>query len=153
MKNRFAAFVLGRRSIAAAVFEGLKLSFWQVRSFQAKPDKAASAVTGFINYIIERCEIDTAGIEELPADLKTRTGDLTNLVQSLLREHSIPVSTASDEMLFISYSYPPIYSRAVLREAALQLFPQLREFFSGKALLDAALLGLYFQTERLLSDY
>jgi hypothetical protein len=153
MKNRFAAFVVGRRSVAAAVFEGLKLPFWQVRSFQANSDKAALAVAGFINYIIERCEIEAAGLEELPADLKTRMAELTDIVQNLLREHSIPVLTASDDVLFASYSHPPIYSRAVLRETALQIFPQLRESSSGKELLDAALLGLYFQSERLLSDY
>jgi len=153
MKNRFAAFVVGRRSAAAAVFEGLKLSFWQVRSFQAKSERAASAVTGFINYIIERCEIDAAGIEEPPANLKTRMAELTNLVQGLLREHSIPVSIISDKVLLTSYSHPPIYSRAALRETASQIFPQLRESASSKELLDAALLGLYLQTERLLSDY
>lgn len=153
MKNRFAAFVVGRRSVAAAVFEDLKLSFWQVRSFQAKSDKAALAITGFTNYIIERCEIEAAGIEELPADLKTRMAELTGLLKQLLREHSIPVSAASNGTLFTAYSHPPIYSRAKLREIASQIFPQLRESSSGKELLDAALLGLYFQTEHLLSDY
>jgi hypothetical protein len=153
MKNRFVAFVVGRRSIAAAVFEGLKLSFWQVRSFQAKPDKAASAVTAFINFIIERCEIEAAGLEQMPASLKTRMSELTNLAQTLLREHGITVSMASDDALFISYSHPPIHSRAKLRETALQIFPHIRESSSGKELLDAALLGLYFQTERMLSDY
>jgi len=152
MKNRFVAFIVGRRSIAAVVFEGLKLSFWQVRSFQAKSDKAASAVTAFVNFIIERCDIEAAGLEAMPFDLKTRMADLTRLVEQLLREHSIPVSAASDDLLFASYSYPPIYSRAKLREIALQVFPQLRDL-SSKELLDAGLLGLYFQAERLLSDY
>jgi hypothetical protein len=153
MTNRLAAFVVGRRSVAAAVFEGLKLTFWQVRSFQAKPNKAASAVTAFINFIIERCEIEAAGLEQMPANLKTRMSELTSLVGTLLREHGIPLSMAADDALFTSYSYPPIHSRAKLREIALQIFPQLRESSSGKELLDAALLGLYFQTERLLSDY
>jgi hypothetical protein len=153
MRNRLAAFVVGRRSIAAAVFEGSKLSFWQVRSFQARHEKAISAVTAFVNYIIERCEIEAAGFEEVPADLKTRAADLTEFVQNLLREHSIPLLTTSGKTLFASYSHPPIYSRAALREIALQVFPQLRGFSSGKELQDAALLGLYFQTERLLSDY
>jgi len=153
MKDRFSAFVIGRRSVAAAVFENLKLSFWQVRSFQAKPDKAASAVTAFINFIIECCEIEAAGLEQMPTNLKTRMSELTNLAETLLREHSIPVSMASDDALFTSYSHPPIHSRAKLREIGSQIFPQLREPSSGKELLDAALLGLYFQTERLLSDY
>ena len=152
MNNRFATFVVGRRTVAAAVFEGLKLSFWQVRSFQAKPDKAVLAVTGFLNYIIERCGIEAAGLEELPTDLKTRMTELTSFMHQLLREYSIPISTASDGVLFAAYSNPPIHSRAVLREVASQIFPQLRDF-SNKELLDAALLGLYLQTERLLSDY
>jgi hypothetical protein len=153
MKNRFATFVVGRRSVAAAVFEGLKLSFWQVRSFQANAGKAASAVTAFINFIIERCEIEAAGLEQMPTNIKNRMSELTNLVETLLRQHGIPVSMASDDALFTSYSHPPIHSRAKLREIALQVFPQLRESSSSKGLLDAALLGLYFQTERLLSDY
>lgn len=153
MKNRFAAFVVGRRSIAVGVFEGLRLSFWQVRSFHANPDKAALAVTAFVNYIVERCEIEAVGLEELPGSLRTRMADLTSVVQHLLRQHSLPVSTVSDDVLFTSYSYPPIYSRAVLRQIAVQIFPQLRDSSSGKELLDAAMLGLYCQTERLLSDY
>jgi hypothetical protein len=153
MRNRLAAFVVGRRFIAAAVFEGLKLSFWQVRSFQASPGKASTAVTAFVSYIIERCEIESAGLEETPAGPKTRAADLVSLVQNLLREHNIPTSAASEDVLYASFSYPPIYSRATLRNTALQLFPQLREPSSNKEVVDAALLGLYLQTERLLSDY
>ena len=145
--------MVGRRSVAVAVFEGLKLSFWQVRSFQAKPDKASLAVTAFVNYIIERCEIEAGGIEEIPDGLMSRMAELTNLVEQLLRERSIPVSAATNDVLFASYSHPPISSRAVLRDIGQRIFPQLRESSSSKELLDAALLGLYFQTERLLSDY
>lgn len=119
MKNRFAAFVVGRRAIAAAVFEGLKISFWQARSFQAKADKAALAATAFVNSIVERCAIEAAGLEELPSGLKNRMSELTSLVQQLLREHSIPISTASVQMLFTAYSHPPIHSRAVLRGIAV----------------------------------
>jgi hypothetical protein len=153
MRNKFAAFVVGRRSIAVAIFEGLKLSFWQVRSFQAKPDKASLAVTAFVNYVIERCEIEAGGIEEMPDDLRSRAAELTNLVEQLLRERSIPVSTATNRALFASYGHPPISSRAALREIAQHIFPQLRESSPSKELLDAVLFGLYFQTERLLSDY
>lgn len=153
MKNRFAVFVVGRRAIAAAVFEDLKLSFCQVRSFQANAEKAALAVTAFVNSIVERCAIEGAGLEELPTGLNNRMSGLTGVVQQLLREHSIPIATASDQMLFTAYSHPPIHSRTVLRGIATQIFPQLRDLSSGKELLDAALLGLYFQTERLLSDY
>src|SRR5436853_5247632 len=119
MKNRFAAFVVGRRSIAAAVFSGQKLDFWEVRSFHAKEEQAISSVTGFINYIIERCGIEAAGLEETPKNIETRTTGLTRLCQRLIHERGIPVLTTTEENLFQSYAHPPTHSRAVLRGIAL----------------------------------
>lgn len=151
MKNKFGAFVVGRRVIAAAIFKGQNLHFWEVRSFHAKAEQAVSAVTGFVNYIVERCEIETAGLHDIQSP-ETRMATLTTLVAKLLKERGIPIITASEETLFSSFSYPPVPSRALLRDIALLLFPQLRTQSFGKEVLDAATLGLYLQTERILTS-
>src|SRR5436305_1816118 len=119
MNNNFAAFVIGRRSIAAAVLHNLTLNFWEVRSFHANDEQASSAITSFIARIVERCGIESAGLERLPIALSTRTAALTRFSQTLLHEKGIPVSTASEENLFAAYGDPPIKSRSLLRNAAL----------------------------------
>lgn len=151
MSNKFGAFVVGRRSIAAAVFKDQALHFWEVRSFHAKEEQATAAVTGFVNYIVERCEIGAAGLPDIQG-LDTRMAILTKHVETILKGQGIPIFAASEETLFRSFSHPSVPSRALLRDVALILFPQLRGHSFGKELLDAAILGLYLQTERTLTS-
>jgi hypothetical protein len=152
MRNTLAAFVIGRRSIAAAVFAGPRLEFHEVRSFQAKEEQAASSITTFVNQIIERCGADAAGIELLPEELATRTAILTRHCRDLLSSRQIFVLAASEENLFQAYASPPLRSRALLRQIALKMFPQLRNTASDKELLDAVILGLHLQTERMIHE-
>jgi len=72
MSKQFAAFSIGRRSIAVAIFSGTKLEFWQTRSFQASAERASSTVIAFLNWMIETFEIESAVLEDLPPELQTR---------------------------------------------------------------------------------
>jgi len=153
IQNQFVSFSIGRRSIAAAVFKGAKLEFWQTRSFQSTAEGAGNAVTAFFNWIVSAFEIESAVLEELPQELQTRNAFLSRLVEDHMREHGIPIFKASEEDLLGAYGEPPLRTRAELRRRAVAMFPQLTNPPAQKELLDAAVLGLYYQTERLLSDY
>jgi hypothetical protein len=153
IQKQFVALAIGRRSIAAAVFNGTKLEFWQVRSLQANAESAGNAVTAFLNWIISAFEIESAVLEELPQELQTRNAFLSRLAENQMRDHGIPVFKASEEDLLDAYGEPPLRTRAELRRRAATMFPQLNNPPAQKELLDAAVLGLYYQTERLLSDY
>jgi hypothetical protein len=151
MNNKFVAFSIGRRSIAAAIFSGTKLEFWQTRSFQASTERANNTVTAFLNWIVVAFEIESAGLEDVPPELQTRMAALSGLAESLLRKHGIPVLKACEAELLSAYGEPPLRSRVELRRRAVVMFPELNSPAAQKELLDASILGLYIQTERLLS--
>jgi hypothetical protein len=150
MNQIFAAISIGRRSIAAAIFKEENLHFWEVRSFQASAERARSTVASFLNWILETFNIEAGGLELLPENLETRATALTRDAEELLRDHGIPVLKASETDLFSAYGEPSLRSRAALRQVAGTIFPQLKNPKASKELLDAAILGLHLQTERLL---
>ncbi|HLJ27904.1 MAG TPA: hypothetical protein VKY85_14435 [Candidatus Angelobacter sp.] len=147
----FVTFSIGRRYIAAAIFSGQKLEFSEVRSFQANTERAKNTVTAFINHIIQQFNIGSAGLEDIPESLQTRMAVLSRLSEQVLRDTGIPVAKATETELFDAYGEPPLRSRAALREVALAMFPQLKTESTQKERLDAAILGLHLQTEKLLS--
>src|SRR5258708_7300621 len=149
--KKFAAFSIGRRSIAAAIFLGTKLEFWQARSFQANTERASNTVIAFLNWIIEAFEVESAALEDVPPELETRMASLSRLGETLLREHGIPVFKATEADLLSAYGEPALRSRDDLRRRAVAMFPDLDRAAGQKELLDASLLGLHIQTERLLS--
>jgi hypothetical protein len=151
MSKQFIAFSIGRRSIAVAVFSGTNLEFWQTRSFQANADRASSTVTAFVNQMIETFEVESVALEDLPPELQTRMASLSHLAESLLRGAGIPVLKAGEADLLSAYGEPALRSRAELRHRAIVIFAVLNGPGTQKELLDAAILGLYCQTERLLS--
>ena len=150
MNQTFAALAIGRRSIAAAIFTEESLHFWEVRSFQANAERAGNTTTSFLNWIIETFNIEAGGLELLSDGLETRSATLTHTVEELLNEHGIPVLKASESDLLEAYGEPCLQSRAALRQVAVTIFPQLKNPHASKELLDAAILGLHIQTERLL---
>jgi hypothetical protein len=150
MNQNFVALSVSRRAIAAAIFSGEKLEFWQVRTFQATIDRANNTVTSFLNSIFQTFEIEAAGLEELPEDLQTRMALLNGLAENLLQKRGIPVLKASEADLFAAFGEPCLRSRAALRQVAGRILPQLKNPSASKELLDAAVLGLHIQTERLL---
>ena len=64
-----------------------------------------------------------------------------------LREEGIPMWQVDRPALLSAYGIPPIKTRQNLRQIAKSVWPALES--GSDALLDAALLGLYVQTERL----
>jgi len=104
-----------------------------------------------LNWMIETFEIESAVLEDLPPELQTRMASLSRLAEGLLREAGIPVLRATEAELLGAYGEPALRSRAELRRRALAMFPVLNSPATQKELLDASILGLYAQTERLLS--
>src|SRR5258708_23253617 len=118
-QGKFASFSIGRRAIAAAVFSGTKLEFWQTRSFQANTHGASNAITAFLNWIIDAFEVESAVLEELPQDLQTRTAVLSRLAETLMRTHGIPVFKADEAKMFNAYGEPPLRLGSEVKQRAL----------------------------------
>ena len=76
---------------------------------------------------------------------------LTGVVESLLRDRGIPIWKVTDKELLDSFATPALTQKHELRQIARSLWPQVGQ--EQLLALDAALIGLYVQTERLLSDH
>lgn len=76
---------------------------------------------------------------------------LTGVVESLLRQQGIPIWKVADKDLLDSFATPALTQKHELRQIARSLWPQVAQ--EQLPALDAALIGLYVQTERLLSQH
>jgi hypothetical protein len=151
MQSRLAAFKIFRRSATAAIFSDRGLEFIDIKHLSNDPAKATEAVNRFVAWILEsfRPELSAVGTDE--EDIRPRTTMLTGVVESLLREQGIPIWKVADKELLDSFATPALTQKHELRQIARSLWPQVAQ--EQLLALDAALIGLYIQTERLLSDH
>jgi hypothetical protein len=151
MQSKLAAFKIFRRSATAAIFSNRGLEFIDIKHLSNDPIKATAAINRFVAWIVESFRPELAAIGTDEEDNKPRTTMLTGVVETLLRDKGIPIWKVTDKELFDSFATPALNQKHELRQIARSLWPQVaREQLPA---LDAALIGLYVQTERLLSDH
>jgi hypothetical protein len=151
MQSNLAAFKVFRRSATAAIFSNRGLEFIDIKHLSNDPAKATEALNRFVGWILEsfRPELSALGTDE--DDNKPRTAMLTGIVESLLRRQGIPIWKVTDKELLDSFANPALTQKHDLRQIARSLWPQVAQ--EQIPALDAALIGLYVQTERLLSQH
>jgi hypothetical protein len=150
MQSRLAAFKIFRRSATAAIFSGRGLEFKDIKHLSNSPKSAGEAVHRFVGWILENFHPELAALATDENDNKVRTEILTGIVESRLREQGIPVWKVTDKELLEAYATPVLTQKHDLRSIAHSLWPQVAK--EQMPALDAALMGLYVQTERLLSQ-
>jgi hypothetical protein len=152
MQSKLAAFKIFRRSATATIFSNRGLEFIDIKHLSNDPAKATETLNRFVAWILEsfRPELSALGTDE--EDNKPRTAMLTSIVEGLLRQHGIPIWRVADKDLLDSFATPALTQKHELRQIARSLWPQVVTEEQIPA-LDAALIGLYVQTERLLSDH
>lgn len=151
MTSKFAAIKIARRSISVAVFSSQTLEYTETRHLSNLESAAKVTADGFLREVNENYNIDSAAIEIPDNILNNRVAHLTQAVVKILRESGVPFSEVSLADLLIAYGVPPIKTRKELQRIALSIWPVLRGPRYSTVVLDAALLGLYTQVERLLS--
>lgn len=151
MQSRLAAFKIFRRSATAAIFSDRGLEFIDIKHLSNNPTAASETVNRFVGWILEsfRPELVALGSDE--QDSRPRTEMLTGIVESRLREKGIPVWKVADNELLEAYATPALTQKHELRSIARSLWPQVGK--EQLPALDAALVGLFVQTERLLSQH
>jgi len=152
MRNdlKLAAFCVQRRSVAAAIFIGTHLGFCDARQLPSNRQKAESGAMGFVHWIIESFDIDFAALEVLNGkDDLMRTG-IYHATENSLRTRSVSIETIETEKLLSAFSVPAKAFRKDVREVITTIWPILASAKTHPAKLDAAALGLYCQTDRLL---
>lgn len=150
MSSRLAAFKIFRRSATAVIFSGRGLEFIDVKHLTNNPNSAGETINRFVGWILESFKPELVALGTDEDDNKPRTAMLTSIVESRLHEQGIPVWKVSDTELLEAYAIPALRQKHELRNIARSLWPQVAK--EQLPALDAALIGLYIQTERLLSQ-
>ena len=146
---RLASFRVERRSIAVAIFIGNQLDYSQTRQLPGDADRAATSLTGFVNWILDSFLIELSAIELIDRGVEIRRAELTQLTINILRDAAIPVSEVSKLELFAAFGVPALSSRKELRECAVSIWPILSDHRAGSGVLEAAALGAYIGADRL----
>ena len=150
MQSNLAAFKIFRRSATAAIFSNRGLEFIDIKHLSNDPAKATEALNRFVGWILESFHPELSALGTDEEDKKPRTAMLTGVVESLLRRQGIPIWKVTEKELLESFATPALTQKHDLRQIARSLWPQVSK--EQLPALDAALVGLYVQTERLLSS-
>jgi|ERR1700680_2096608 len=141
---------IDRRAVAVALFTGDHLDYTQPRQLSSSPQKAVASTVTFISRNVERCEIESAALESIPNGDQRQRLLLQQAAVRVLTEQSVSIVEVSKGDLFDASGYPPLHARKEIRQIASQIWPALDGEPGSPWTHDAAMLGLYVQTERLL---
>jgi hypothetical protein len=151
MKEKLAAVRIGRRTVAIAVFIGTHLEHSQIVRLSSDLNAALRRVPAIVQRALDQFGVTTVALESPLRQPEVRTAKLQEVLVQQLRSFAVIVWPVSFADLCRHSSLPPVRTRHALRQIAGNLFPVLEGNSRSKLDCDAALLGLYVQTERLLS--
>lgn len=150
MPSKLAAFKIFRRKATVAIFSNRNLDFVDLLTLPNDPKKAQDTLTRFVGWTLENFhpEISALAIDE--EDEQIQAAMLSKFAETLLLDRGIPVWKVTDKDLLKAYASPDLTQKHDLRLIANAIWPDV----VGKLpALDAALIGLFVQTERLLSSH
>ncbi len=148
-----AAISIERRAVCFTLFQQVQLEDVLVRQLPADEAKAISAVTGFLNQVIEREQVGYFAFIKPPKSASSRYRQFYSASIQAIRAKGVPCIEIPESDLFFAYSYPPLKRRDQLRKVGRMIWPSLNSQRATRASVDAAVLGLYVQVERLLNIY
>lgn len=151
MPSKLVAFKIFRRSATVAVFQGQNLDFVDVRHLSNVPKVAVETLDRFMHWIVQNFHPATAALSFDEEEGHPRTKLLTDATERRLLELGIPVWKVTDAELLQSYALPALNQKQDLRRIARAMWGYVAE--QHQPALDAALVGLYVQVERLLSNH
>lgn len=153
MHSRLAAFKISRRSVTVAVFSGRTLEYIDTQHLSVLPKIALEGIERFLGWIIENFQPEMAalGVEEDEPDQRVRAQVLTQSAEQYLLQRGIPIWKVTDKELLNAYAVPAVPDKHELRQIARSIWPYLGS--QHLPALDAALIGLLIQTERLLANH
>jgi hypothetical protein len=144
-----AAFSAERRAVAVALFQGTRLEHTRIRRLIAVPEKAFSSVRELVRETLERHQPEFLVIASPAMKSGDRIRGFCDVFREIASLLDIPVIEVDDTTLMSAYGRPPLVRREHLRQVGRTIWPSLNDPKSKSAAVDAALAGLYVQTERL----
>jgi hypothetical protein len=149
MPSHSISFEISSKEVSYAVFRGQQLIFWETHSYLSTPEENVKNAIGDVARCIDRFKATAAALESLQTD--NEAFQLQGAVKEQLRDLAIPILEISEQELFDSFGLPALKTRQELRKVVLSIFPQLESSRFMNSSLDAAALGLHFETSRILS--
>jgi hypothetical protein len=154
-KRWLLAIRIERRAVGFAAFQGDHLSYAQSRQLSSSSGKAISSAVAFIESAVEKCSngkpIRSAALESIPNGHEIQRSVLHQQICQTLTELSVTVMEVPRLELLDAFAHPALRSRKELRGIASEIWPVLSVQPGGPWTHDAAMLGLYVQTEVLFN--
>jgi len=150
-QSKLAAFKIFRRSATVAIFTGQNLDFVDVRHLSDVPKVATETLERFVDWIIQNFQPESAALAFDEDEGRPRPKLLTDVAERRLLQLSIPIWKVTDRELLQSYAVPAFTQKQDLRRIARAMWGYVAE--QHQPALDVALVGLYVQIERLLSNH
>jgi hypothetical protein len=148
-----AAFSIERRAVCFTLFRQIRLEDVLLRQLPPDEIKAASLITGFLNQVLERDEIGYFAFATPPDRASNRHRQLYAAGLAEVRTKGIPYIEVPESDLLSTYGHPPLKRREQLRKVGRTIWPALNSKPASRAAVDAAVLGLHVQVERLFGLY
>jgi hypothetical protein len=151
LNTKLAAVHIGRRSVAIAIFAGTQLEYVQIRHLSSDQSAAEKTLVEFVRRMLAQFEIDRVALQHLLPDAPERAQALHSVLTSSLREAAVSIWNIPEPDIMNTFGVPPLTSRGQLHQTISQIWPWLKNLHNGQAALGATAIGLYFQTEHILS--
>lgn len=147
MSNALVAVKVERRIVAIAIFRDHTLRYAEPRNLSSDHTVATASALDFIARNLQRFDIQSAVLEDAHAADEARSAELLSEIEREILKQGVPARRFSKQVLFEAYSVEPLSSRKELRAVVGAFWPQLGTGDFPGAVLDAAALGLYADTE------
>ena len=147
-----AAFSIERRMAAVVLFRGSQLEGTRHRHLPPDTSKSSDTVREFARRTLEHHDPEFVAIS-CPSTKKigNRIRTSCEVIKEIASGLGIPVVEVDDMTLMCAYGHPPLTRKEHVRRVGRTIWPTLNDAKATKAAVDAALIGLYVQTERLFS--
>ena len=122
-----------------------------MRHLPIEASKAVDTVRQFVHKTLERHAPEFVAISCSTKNVGDRVRSSSDAIKEIASSLGIPVVEVDDITLMCAYGHPPLTRKEQVRRVGRTIWPTLSDTKSTKTAVDAALAGLYVQTERLFS--
>lgn len=151
MRSKLASFKVSRRSITVAIFSGQNLEYVDIQHFTNVAKAATESLERFLGWIVENFHPEIVALAVDEEERGLRAQELTSAAEKFLLQRGVPIWKVTDSQLLAGYAVPAVPNKHELREIAGSIWPHIESHHVQAR--DAALVGLFAQTERLLSNH
>jgi hypothetical protein len=147
--SHLAAVKTNRHTIALAIFSGLQLKYVQSRRLPTSPTEAERSAIALVERISYAFPISSVAFEKTSDG--TQSANLAAQLARHFRDKAVPLTWIASQSVIESFTVPTVRKRHAIRQITAEIWPSLKMKNQHPTSLDAAALGLFVETERLLN--